>query len=63
MSDYPPGHVKRDRDTRQIAIRTIHDFPGMQWSVATASAGARHADTTEVDAWEDVDPAPTEPAP
>lgn len=61
MTDYQPGHVKHDPATLQVAIRTIHDFPGMQWSVATSTAGSRHADTAEVDAWADlVTPEPPE---
>lgn len=54
MSGYQPGHVKHEPATQQVAIRTIHDFPGMQWCVATASAGARHASDEEVADWDDV---------
>ncbi len=54
MTDYQPGHIKHEPDTDQVAIRTIHDFPGMEWSVATARAGARNAGTPEVEAWPDL---------
>jgi hypothetical protein len=48
------GHVKHDPETHQIAIRTIHDHPSMEWSVSTAAAGARHANTSEVQDWDDL---------
>lgn len=54
MSDYPAGALKFEPTAKQVAIRTIHDFPGMQWCVATASAGARHASDEEVADWDDV---------
>lgn len=60
MTDYQPGHVKHEPQTRQVAVRTIHDFPGMEWSVATSSAGSRHAPTAEVEAWADLHTPPAE---
>lgn len=54
MSDYQPGHIKHEPDTAQVAIRTIHNFPGMEWSIGTSSAGSRHAATAEVADWADL---------
>ena len=51
---YHPGHVKHEPATMQVAVRTIHDDPSMEWSVATASAGSRHTSTAEVGEWADL---------
>lgn len=58
---YYPGHVKHNPDTQQVAIRTIHDFERMEWSVATSYTGSRHAPTSEVEDWEDLFVAPPPP--
>jgi len=61
MSDYAEGHIKRDPATGASAIRTV--FPddestpqlaAMTWLVATTNVGARHARTSEVEAWDDL---------
>ena len=54
------GHVKRNPETGDIAIRTI--FPedstpqlaNMAWLVATANIGARHVKSDEVEEWDDL---------
>ena len=65
MTEYQTGHIKRDTETGNVAIRTI--FPegeaemiNMAWLVATKNIGARNAATSAVEAWPDlyVPPAP-----
>lgn len=61
---HPVGHVKHHAETNQVAIRTAHEHPRMEWSVATATAGARHASTAEVEEWDDLfTPAPDDAPP
>ena len=60
MSDYQTGHVKHEPSTNQVAIRTIHDDPTMQWSVGTATAGSRHVATADVETWADLYTPPAE---
>jgi hypothetical protein len=63
-TNYYAGHVKRNADTGETAIRTI--FPedqggqmaAMAWLVATTNVGARNATTAEVEAWADLYTAP-----
>lgn len=67
MSDYRTGHVKRNAETQEIALRTHFEeavYPDMTWLVATVNIGARHTSTDKVDAWADlyVPPAPVDPA-
>lgn len=65
MSDYLLGHVKRNPETGDIALRTI--FPEnstrqpipMAWLIATKSSGARNAPTEQVDDWDDLYTPPT----
>lgn len=57
---YLAGHVKRNPDTDEVALRTI--FPEdqgpqmaqMAWLVATKNVGARNAPTSEIGSWVDV---------
>ena len=57
---YQAGHIKRNTDTGEVAIRTI--FPedqggqmaAMAWLVATTNVGARNAKTEDVAAWDDL---------
>lgn len=54
------GHIKRNPETGDVAIRTI--FPedstpqlaNMAWLVATANIGARHVKSDEVEEWDDL---------
>lgn len=52
--------VRFDPVNGQVAIRTIHDFPGMQWCVATETAGSRHVSHDDVADWLDI-PLPEAP--
>lgn len=59
---YETGHVRRNTETQDVALRTI--FPedqgpqmaNMAWLVATKSVGARNCPTSEVEqsGWVDV---------
>ena len=56
---YNEGHVKRDADTKSVALRTIfpEDEPalaGQAWLVATPNRGAYFARTSDVASWVDV---------
>lgn len=51
---YQPGHIKHHAETNQVAIRTVHEHPSMEWSVATSAAGSRHANTADVEDWDDL---------
>jgi hypothetical protein len=56
---YQQGHVKRNLETGEIALRTTfgEDNPQMArlaWLVATSSMGARNAYTAEVESWADL---------
>lgn len=66
MAEYLPGHVKRDPDTGEVAIRTVFpedDFPNQAWLVATSNVGARNEPTSDVEGWDDLfTPPPDEPA-
>ena len=58
---YRKGHIRRNPDTGEIAIRTM--FPedqgstlaNLAWIISSADNGARHSKTPEVeeDGWED----------
>ena len=60
MSEYQTGHVKRNPETGETALRTI--FPedqgpqlaNMAWLVATKNMGARNSKTEDVEGWDDV---------
>lgn len=64
MSDYAEGHVKRNPETGEVALRTI--FPenqgpqlaSMAWLVSTLNVGARSAKTEDVEGWDDLFPPP-----
>ena len=66
---YHTGHVKRNPESGDIAIRTI--FEGgqpiqsamMEWLVSSPITGARHTWTTEVEDWDDLYVAPEPPPP
>lgn len=56
---YLPGHVKRNPDTQEIALRTTFDesiesLAHLAWLVSTVTRGARNVRTPEVEAWEDL---------
>jgi hypothetical protein len=54
---YYPGHVKRNADTHEVALRTGFpeaDYPDMAWLIATLNMGARTAPTTAVEGWDDL---------
>jgi hypothetical protein len=65
---YEAGHIKRNVETGEVALRTI--FPedqgpqmaNMAWLVATKNVGARNCPTSEVTSWVDVF-TPTPPPP
>jgi hypothetical protein len=58
---YRKGHIRRNPETGEIAIRTM--FPedqgstlaGLAWIISSADNGARHSKTPEIeeDGWED----------
>lgn len=63
MTDYVKGHVRRNAETGEIALRTTFPDdpanPGMArlaWLISTTSRGARNAYTAEVEqpGWEDL---------
>lgn len=57
---YYVGHVKRNAETGDVALRTMFEegqtvqLDNMAWLVATANIGARHTNTAEVDTWDDL---------
>lgn len=68
MSDYAQGHVKRDPDTGNVAVRTVfpEDEPvmaGQAWLIATPNRGAHFAKSEEVIGWDDLYTPPESPAP
>ena len=61
VSDYRTGHIKRNPDTLEVAIRMMFsDDPEnpqmarLAWLIGNPSMGARNAPTSEVDDWPDV---------
>lgn len=61
MSEFSAGHVKRNPNSGEVAIRTMFpedpDAPqlmAMAWLVATTNIGARNASTDQVAEWEDL---------
>jgi len=63
---YEAGHVKRDKTTGSVAVRTTFaadQFPGMVWLVATSGMGASNASDSDVDGWDDLYVAPAPVAP
>jgi len=64
------GHVKRNPDTGEVAIRTAlpdgeQPLSAMAWVVVLGSPSLRHTTTAEVADWPDlfVPPVPEEPEP
>ena len=54
---YQPGHVKRNPETQEIAMRTTFDeaiLPQLAWLVSTLTWGARNVRTAEVESWDDL---------
>lgn len=54
---YLTGHVKRNPETQEIALRTgfpEESYPEMAWLIATLNMGARTAPTSVVDDWDDL---------
>lgn len=64
---YEQGHVKRNAKTGEVAIRTTFaedQFPNMAWLVSSTNLGARNADQSDVDGWDDLyTPPPPQPDP
>jgi len=59
MSEYHQGHIKRNAETAEVALRTSFDesvpqLAGMAWLIATMNVGARNATTAEVESWDDL---------
>lgn len=51
------GHIKRNPDSGEVAIRTIFDIPElahMAWLIATANSGARYVGDDVVADWTDL---------
>lgn len=53
------GHVKRNPDTDEVAVRSIFDedepsLAGQAWLVVSPARGARFAASPEVDGWDDL---------
>jgi len=54
---YIKGHIKRDPVTGASAVRTEFpedSLPDLAWLVATLKMGAKNAQTSEVDGWDDL---------
>lgn len=54
---YQPGHVKRNPETQEVALRTNFDeniLPQLAWVVSTLTWGARNVRTAEVQEWDDL---------
>ena len=54
---YQAGHVKRNAETQEVAMRTTFDeaiLPQLAWVVSTLHWGARNVRTSDVEAWEDL---------
>lgn len=71
--EYNIGHIKRNRFSGEIAVRTIFPVAGtppqpenMEWLCASAQTGTRNASTEEIEreGWDDLYvPDPTAPPP
>lgn len=62
---YATGHVKRNTETGETALRTVfpEDTPQMAalaWLVSTTNQGARNATGAEVESWADLYVPPAE---
>lgn len=57
---YLPGHLKRNPETGEVAVRTVFDesqgglMATMSWLIASTDSGARNAKTADVEAWPDL---------
>lgn len=57
---YSQGHVKRNPDTGEVAVRTQYpeglssQMDAMAWCVASPTTGPRSASTDEVGVWTDL---------
>jgi len=57
---YLTGHVKRNAETGEVALRTVfpedegQQFANMAWLVATKNIGARNASAADVADWDDL---------
>lgn len=56
---YQSGHVKRNPETGEVAIRTgfdesISELANLAWLGATIGGGPRHHTTSEVTGWDDL---------
>ena len=57
---YLTGHIKRNPDTGEAAIRTVFPedqgppFADMAWLIATTNAGARNRPSADVADWDDL---------
>lgn len=59
MPNYLMGHVKRDPETGEVAIRNYFDeanpqLAKMAWRAAGPRGGSRHLTTAEVEGWDDL---------
>lgn len=58
MSDYKEGHVKRNPETGEVALRTHFadnaDFVNMLWLVSNSVRGPYNVGTLAVDLWDDL---------
>lgn len=59
MSEYVAGHVKRNPETGEVAVRTVFptDNPRLarlEWVIASTNIGARNAYGDEVAGWDDL---------
>jgi hypothetical protein len=58
ITDYKPGHVKRDPVTGAVALRTAFPDEGplaaQAWLTATKNIGAHAKRTDEVKDWDDL---------
>lgn len=55
--DYKMGHIKRNPENGDVAIRTMFDeqlFPDLVWLVASTGSGARNAHSIYIVGWEDI---------
>lgn len=56
---YAVGHVKRDPESGEVAVRTIFpvdDYvdPEMEWLCVAPNTGPRNTSTTTVEEWDDI---------
>jgi hypothetical protein len=67
-AEYRIGHVKRNSETGEVALRTIfpedqgQQLAGMAWLISTKNIGARNASAADVADWDDLYEPDSEPA-